>query len=341
MWEKYRKEAAEGIMVVAVTTIAVYVGFRFLLPLFLPFLLALLFSRLLLPAVAFLKTRFRIEQKTGGIVVISVVTALSLLLSFGVIWLLIRQLQTLLFHLPAIFSRVEALGEQFGLEVLQLQRKDVADYIARLGQTATKEGQRFLMGFVRNVLSGIWVVFIVVLSTFFMMRDRSDLEVMFQDSAFSRESKKIGKKLSQAATAYGKSFVLNTLVVFVVCSVGLMLVKNRYSIVAGLGISLLDALPVLGSGMILLPLSAYYFFNGRLFAGVIMILLYLICELLKEMIETKVVRNKTGLQPVFTITAMYIGIKLFGIFGFVLGPMGLLLIRAIFHLWLEYEYPDN
>jgi predicted PurR-regulated permease PerM len=62
--------------------------------------------------------------------------------------------------------------------------------------------------------------------------------------------------------------------------------------------------------------------------------LYVVCLILRQYLESKILDDRTGLKPIFTLMAMYAGVRLFGVFGFILGPVALLMIRTILQsLW--------
>ena len=69
--------------------------------------------------------------------------------------------------------------------------------------------------------------------------------------------------------------------------------------------------------------------NGNLFAAAVLITVYLLCQIIREVTEPKLIGDKIGIKPLYTLISMYIGLRLFGIAGFILGPIGLITITAI------------
>ena len=76
-------------------------------------------------------------------------------------------------------------------------------------------------------------------------------------------------------------------VIAVILSAGLKLAGSSYSVLLGIMIAVLDALPVIGSGTILLPWAAAVFLSGRYLFGVILIILYILCTLVREFLEPR------------------------------------------------------
>jgi len=116
----------------------------------------------------------------------------------------------------------------------------------------------------------------------------------------------------------------------VLCTLGLVLIKNPYALLLGLAIALLDALPVLGSGMILLPWSIVLFFQKNYIPGAILLTVFVLCVILREFLEPKLLGKGIGIRPLYTLISMYLGIRIFGVAGFILGPIGLVIIKSLY-----------
>lgn len=117
----------------------------------------------------------------------------------------------------------------------------------------------------------------------------------------------------------------------------LWIMKNPYYFLLGTGIGLLDALPVLGTGTVLIPWAAADFFMGNWKGGLALLVLYGVCYFLREILEARMMGSQVGLSPLENLMAMYVGLELFGIAGFFLGPLGLLLIEDL----TEAVYRDS
>ena len=148
-------------------------------------------------------------------------------------------------------------------------------------------------------------------------------------SIYNREYALIGRRLAIVANAYLKTQGIIMMLTAAICTVGFWLLGNPYYILAGVGIGILDALPVFGTGTVLIPWAVVMFFSGRWGRGIVLLALYLICYFLREILEAKLMGDRVGLSPLETLMSMYVGLELFGIVGFLLGPVGLLLIKDL------------
>ena len=100
----------------------------------------------------------------------------------------------------------------------------------------------------------------------------------------------------------------------------------------GIVIGLLDALPFIGTGTILIPWGAFQMFTGKFWVGVCLVLLFLVTNTLREFLEPKLIGDRMGIYPIAMVAAVYIGICVYGVAGVALGPVSLMLIVEI---WRE------
>ena len=104
----------------------------------------------------------------------------------------------------------------------------------------------------------------------------------------------------------------------------------EFPLLAAIGIGFVDALPILGSGTIMIPWAVISGINGDIKLGIGLIILWLIMCIVRQFIEPKIVSSKIGIHPIFTLIAMYTGYKLIGIMGMFLGPIILIILKSVF-----------
>ena len=114
---------------------------------------------------------------------------------------------------------------------------------------------------------------------------------------------------------------------------GLLLLGNSYFLLLGPVIGLVDALPVFGAGTVLIPWFLISFLQGRWGQGLALLFLYLVCYLLRQVAEARLMGGQVGLTALETLFSMYVGLRLFGIAGFLLGPIGFLMIEDLLRIY--------
>ena len=93
------------------------------------------------------------------------------------------------------------------------------------------------------------------------------------------------------------------------------------------------ALPLFGAGAILLPWAFLCAVGGQWRNALILAGLYLACYFIRQYLEARYMGSKVGLSALETLAAVYVGLELFGFFGFILGPLGLLLVEDLVEVW--------
>ena len=104
----------------------------------------------------------------------------------------------------------------------------------------------------------------------------------------------------------------------------------KYPLLIALAIGFVDALPILGSGTVMVPWAIISALNGDLKLGISIIVLWIIMSVVRQFLEPKIVSGKIGIHPIFTLIAMYTGFKLIGIMGMLVGPIVLIILKSIF-----------
>ena len=106
--------------------------------------------------------------------------------------------------------------------------------------------------------------------------------------------------------------------------------------------SIVDIIPILGTGTILLPWLAYSFIVGNYAMGIGLLVMYIVISVIRQIIEPKFVAGQLGLPPFVTITALYLGLKIFGVLGMIIMPVIIVMLKllndeGIIHLWKTGE----
>ena len=109
----------------------------------------------------------------------------------------------------------------------------------------------------------------------------------------------------------------------------------EYPILMAVLIGLVDALPIVGSGTIIMPWAIISAFNGNIKLAVALVILYLIVIVIRQIIEPKIISNHIGIHPIFTLIAMYTGFKVIGTIGIFIGPIILIILKSVFETMIS------
>lgn len=339
------KREYQEICILMGITAAVYLSFKYLLPLTAPFLFSWLIAWMLLPAVSFLKKRLHISKGIGGTLFIAVLIGLLGVFMLGLGRLGLSQLGKLVRDFPVYEQLLKTqtdefcgyCDELFSLEAGESHRLMEMGMEQAGGIVRTRllpELSRQTVFGVGKLFSALWILFLVFLGAFLIVRDSDDLKVIWEESMWYRKGRGVLVRLSKTGLAYGKAQLIIMGFTVLVCGIGIFLIGNPYSLLIGGVIAVLDALPAIGSGLVLVPWCILKVLEGQLFHGAVLLSCYVICQVLRQLIESKIIGDRIGIKPIFTIMAMYAGLKLFGILGFILGPAALIIIKtSLQSLW--------
>jgi sporulation integral membrane protein YtvI len=118
-------------------------------------------------------------------------------------------------------------------------------------------------------------------------------------------------------------------ITFTVIITGLSLFRAPNPLLMAIIIAMVDALPVLGSGAVLLPWGIISILTGDLSLGISLILLNVTILLTRHFIEPKIVGTQIGVHPLLTLLGMYIGLQTIGILGMILGPLCIIFLKTV------------
>ena len=120
---------------------------------------------------------------------------------------------------------------------------------------------------------------------------------------------------------YGRAYLLLAGITFSELYAGFLILGIPYAPAAAAAIAVIDILPVLGTGTVLLPWAAAELLHADWFRGIGLLVIYAVITVVRQIAEPKIVGKHIGLHPLAALLAMYLGARLFGIAGLLLLPM--------------------
>lgn len=125
------------------------------------------------------------------------------------------------------------------------------------------------------------------------------------------------------------SYLFIMLVTYAELTIGFLLLHIEGAFAIAFIIAVLDILPVLGTGTILLPWMIIAFAAGNPRQGIGILILYLIITVVRNMIEPRLVGSQLGLSPVVMLPCMILGLHFFGLLGMFLMPYGVAFVKGL------------
>ena len=338
--EKNRKLSVFG----AVFALGLYLGFQYLLPLAGPFVPAFLAVYLTAPVLERAACRLRVDRFGLSRPVLFVLLVLLISGVLGIAgWLLLRQGGT---RVSGLYRHSEQMAGQMeswicsgcGLleEVLGMESGEVQQILVEklnvftrqlqvnLWPTAARQG----VAWVKNLgkAGAFWGIGMI--AAVLLCKDYEKIEKRMKETPLSSLIWQFWQKMVGMVTGYVKAQLVIIGVIAGISALGLWITGVEGGIVWGLMAGLLDALPFVGTGAVLLPLALWQLLNQNFGRMALILVCFVLCITVRELLEPRLLGKQLGIPPVIMLLSVYAGVKVFGISGLFLGPLYVM-------FWLE------
>ena len=323
----------------AAVGILTFLGLHFLLPCLLPFLLGGGIALLLRPAAASLRQVTHMSWKPSAVAAAFLFYGVAGALLWGTGSALVTQTAALCRRLPHFCQTVlEPAALDLGVRASALLAELSPAASRQAGQAAAWLGESIRNGlttvsarllsaaadFAAALPSLALACSFAVLSSFLILMDYDAIAGFIRRQlppALARPARDSTRFLLSTGRKVLKAYFLLMLITFLEVAAGLWLLRVEYFVVIGLVVAVLDALPVLGSGCILVPWGIWLLLQGNHPLGAGILILFGVITAARSVLEPKLVGDRIGLHPLATLLAMYTGMKLAGFWGFLLAPL--------------------
>lgn len=317
---------------------AVYFFLKFLAPLISPILLAALFVTIFGPFLQKLQERLKINRQFGSVILLLIACTLSGLLFWVLFYWIAGSLPQWMEGMEAVetkllvlIHRLCELGENvFRTDTASLERSIVCgleDSLQWLRADFMPDVLAKSPDILRSMLKfGAFLVCFVI-AVLFLAKDYDDI----MNRMLEREECHMLLEIICGVIHYIATFV-RAQVIIISCIGGLSaavlwLARVPSGVFWGIMAGILDALPFIGTGIVLIPLAISRFLAGAYGGGVVCLGLYVVCIFIRELLEPKLIGRKTGISPIAILLSIYAGVQLFGVWGILEGPLGFVIIR--------------
>lgn len=331
------------------TALAVVLLCIFLLPrciwFFMPFIMGWLISLIASPVVRFFEEKFKIKRKAGSAVVIVSVLAVVVLLVYLLITKLVREGVTFFNEIPNIWDTILAEFNKVGQNLQGVYNRMPADMQSTIDHIIEEMGNYIsditgkieLPSFeaVGNVAKQIPDVFLGVvmclLSAYFFVADKGYMAAAaekFVPASVRYHFDLIRRSFRNAVGGYFRAQFKIECWIYILLVIGLMILGVDYAFLVAFGIAVLDFLPVFGTGTVMVPWAVIELLseNYRMMFGLIAI--WLIGQLVRQVIQPKIVGDSIGMDAIPTLFLLYIGYQAAGVLGMILAvPIGIILVN--------------
>lgn len=179
-----------------------------------------------------------------------------------------------------------------------------------------------------SLIGAMWAVLIIF--CIMLAKDYDKIRKMADRYEWFHSARRVGLSIYHMLTSYVRTQVIILLCIWIIVAVGTFLLGYEHFILIGLMVGVLEMLPFIGAGITLLPLAILNLISGNYMGAIGFLLLYGICVFIREYMEPKLMGKRTGLHPIVLLIAIFLGVRLFGLIGFITGPVAFMLIIEIY-----------
>lgn len=340
-----KKSFIINFLVILIALLIAWFAFKFLLPWLMPFILGFFIAAIVQPYVRFLHKKVRINRKVAGVIaVLLFIILLGLLLTVG-ITKLFSELAAVFEMLPGLFSQFSHSMDGFNDKLLGYMNKFPVKLSSEFNSSINSLSSEFLKlssltgsaaSFIFDLASkvpGLLLdIIITVVAACFISADYPDIRgfVMRQlPQKYQDILCDIKEFFFMTVARLIRAYLTLMLITFVQLAVGLLIIRVPHAVTIAALIAIVDILPILGTGTVMIPWAVIELFVGNIRMAVCLAALYAFIAIVRHVCEPKIVGYHIGLHPLITLISMFIGLKAMGVAGMFLFPMTVILIKHL------------
>lgn len=334
------KLLAGSVIIVA----AVYLGLRYLFPIVSPFIIAYLVALLIEKPVKWLSKRLGGRKYlASGIIVFLLVVVIGGLLGY-LLYMGLVEIKHFIrdYDYYVVFARKSASDICGNIDVwLGFEKGSSFKFLCNCTEQLARSMENGNSGQVVekvvavslpvavNVVKVVGSVIVGVMSVVYLSGLLDKIRKWREETVFWREVSVVTDSLKKLINVYFKVQAFILIINIVVCTAGLFIMGNPYAVVVGMIIGVVDALPIFGSGTILIPWAIFMLLSGKVYEAAILITIYIITYFVREIMESKCMGERMGIAPFTMLMVIFVGLMVYGIMGFILGPVSYCIIKAL------------
>ena len=311
---------------------------------FLPFVIGWIIAMIANPLVRFLERRVRIVRKHSSVLIVIVVLAGVITGLYFLIYWLVMQALELAKQLPDLYNAVNLelqlmavkFSRIFNLFPESIQKSwlaftdNVGSYIGVLVQKAASPTVEVAGSVAKGIPNALVHVVITILSSYFFIAERERIMEFWQrymPAGVKRYIDHLRKDVRHLIGGYFLAQLKIMLVVAIILCIGFVVLGVNYSVLLAILIAILDFLPLFGTGTVLIPWALYQLLSGNLPMAAGLALLYVLTQVVRQIVQPKIVGDMMGIPPLMTLLILYIGFKVQGLLGMILAvPVSMVIL---------------
>ena len=309
---------------------------------FMPFLCGWVIAWIASPMVRFCEEKLKFKRKTGSVAVIVLTIALVVLAIYLIGAKLVREGAGLMQDLPDMWAGLSAdiaiaidklstVYERFPVDVqstLTGIKEGASESVGSLIEKISSPTIEAVGNFAKKLPTIIIAVIMCLLSSYFFVADKVQVTEWIRAAApkglVSRYDI-VRRSVARAVGGYFKAQFKIELWIYLLLVIGLSFLKVRHVLLISAGIALLDILPFFGTGTVMVPWAIIKVLSGDYTMAIALVVIWGVGQLVRQIIQPKIVGDSIGVPPIPTLILLYVGFKVGSFIGMIVAvPIGLI-----------------
>lgn len=340
MWKELTNNQKNFIKLIVII-ICVFLFMKYAFTYVLPFLLGIGIIVILNPFLKYVKNHLKVGKGITIGTILFITGCIPGVLVFFLVQYLLKNVDEIKSGIASLMCDLETLfveGCSFVAKTCNIEKEEVIHFCNECMEMLTNSVNTALLPKLAgsffeivkwiSVVSAMWAVLIIF--CIMLAKDYDKIRKKADEYQWFHATHRVGSSIYHMLTSYVRTQVIILLCIWVVVSIGTLLIGYKHFILLGFVVGLLEMLPFIGTGITLLPLALLQLVSGDVLRAVGCLLLYGICVFVREYMEPKLMGKRTGLHPIVLLIAIFLGVRLFGIIGFITGPIAFMLVMEIY-----------
>ncbi len=333
IWSQY-----SGILYLIILIVGSLLLVKFILPYFTPFVIALLIACLIDPIVDFIENRTKLSRGIAVFLVLGVLLVIgTVLLTIGIARI-VKELEDLAMALPKYDNIMRGLIMDLINKFVEMYTDDTAPVMAIIQDNVDKIYDTLrlavntIMGMLKFIPALLVILIISFIATYFISRDKEIIVQSLLNLApkeWRRKALIMKSQVVKDTMGFIRAQFILTTINTLIAIIGLKLIGVRFFFVLGIIIGLLDFIPTIGPGLIFVPWAIFDFLMDKAGEGIYILILYGVILLVRQAFQAVILGENIGVHPLLALISIYIGIKVFGVVGCIIGPLVAVVLKAV------------
>lgn len=351
-------QVAVSLLFSMLATVAfIFIGIKAVL-FFMPFVVGWCIASIAVPVVNWLEKKFNIVKKLGSALVVIVVIAIIVAIFYFAISRLILEIGDLIKNVPDLYSQLESGLRQIGGTLSGLFSRlpesvqdgwntaivNLDQMMGDLVKKASEPTMEAAGNFAKKLPSYVIYLIMALMSSYFFTVQREDVIqwlCKIAPPSVEKRMKLVMDNLRYAVGGYFKAQFKIMGIVFLILAVGFAMLRINYFVLVAFLIAFLDFLPFFGTGTAMIPWAVYKFFMGNYTMAIMLIVIYVITQVSRQLLQPKLVADSVGLNPLVTLILLYIGYRVSSVIGMIVAvPIGMVIINMCQAGAFDYIFDD-